>query len=357
MSLESPDNTLNVRNAILKVSRVEMNTLSANTVTSNLQVEGDLSLTGTGSLTVPVGTTAQRPATSLSGMVRFNTTTSKLEVYNGTGWTTVGGMSATGGTTTEAGGYRIHTFTTSGTFTVISGGEVEYLVVAGGGGGAGRDVGGGGGAGGMKVVSSYTIIPGTYSITLGAGGSGLPDTGSVTSAAQGNDSSFGSINQCEGGGVGRPHHVNSSSFSNGGSGGGAAGLTNLVGGTGVSDQGNNGGNGEGTASTYYGGGGGGGAGQRGRHVSEGRNGGDGIQSDISGTNIYYAGGGGGAGHRTSGNTSLGSGGLGGGGDAGTSGTTSTRDGTDGLGGGGASRNEGLTGGAGGDGIVIIRYLL
>ena len=51
MSLESPDNTLNVRNAVLKVSRVEMNTLSANTVTSNLEVEGDLEV-GTANLFV-----------------------------------------------------------------------------------------------------------------------------------------------------------------------------------------------------------------------------------------------------------------------------------------------------------------
>jgi len=55
MSLESPDNTLNVRNAILKVSRVEMNTLSANTVSSNLQVEGDLQV-GTANLFVDTTT-------------------------------------------------------------------------------------------------------------------------------------------------------------------------------------------------------------------------------------------------------------------------------------------------------------
>jgi hypothetical protein len=49
-------------------------------------------------------------------------------------------FSATGGTVTEVtdGGinYKVHTFTSSGTFTVVSGeAEVEYLVVAGGGGG------------------------------------------------------------------------------------------------------------------------------------------------------------------------------------------------------------------------------
>ena len=42
---------------------------------------------------------------------------------------------STGGTITTAGGYRIHTFTSAGTFTASAAGTVEYLVVAGGGGG------------------------------------------------------------------------------------------------------------------------------------------------------------------------------------------------------------------------------
>jgi hypothetical protein len=44
MSLESPDNTLNVRNAVLKVSRVEMNTLSANTITSGITISGNATM-------------------------------------------------------------------------------------------------------------------------------------------------------------------------------------------------------------------------------------------------------------------------------------------------------------------------
>lgn len=57
---------------------------------------------------------------------------------------------STGGTITTAGGYRIHTFTASGTFTASCAGTVEYLVVAGGGGGGKsqdsvRSGGGGGG--------------------------------------------------------------------------------------------------------------------------------------------------------------------------------------------------------------------
>ena len=65
------------------------------------------------------------------------------------------GTEATGGTTTSEGiapgnGYRYHVFTAPGTFTLVSGADIniEYLVVAGGGSG-GDGHGGGGGAGGM----------------------------------------------------------------------------------------------------------------------------------------------------------------------------------------------------------------
>ena len=41
--------------------------------------------TGTGALTLPLGTTGQRP-TAVVGMMRFNTTTASTEIYNGTIW-------------------------------------------------------------------------------------------------------------------------------------------------------------------------------------------------------------------------------------------------------------------------------
>lgn len=40
----------------------------------------------TGGMFLPSGTTAQRPASPATGMMRFNTTTGLLEVYNGTSW-------------------------------------------------------------------------------------------------------------------------------------------------------------------------------------------------------------------------------------------------------------------------------
>ena len=43
----------------------------------------------TGYLQMPVGTTAQRPGSPSTGMVRWNTTINAAEVYNGTSWVSV----------------------------------------------------------------------------------------------------------------------------------------------------------------------------------------------------------------------------------------------------------------------------
>ena len=59
-----------------------------------------------------------------------------------------GGITATGGSETTLDGYRIHTFTSLGTFSVTSvspDATIEALVVAGGGGGGSARGGGGGG--------------------------------------------------------------------------------------------------------------------------------------------------------------------------------------------------------------------
>jgi len=66
---------------------------------------------------------------------------------------------ATGGTITTSGDYKVHTFNSSGTFTITTAGNtgIEYLIIAGGGGGgaANSGVGGaGGGAGGYRCSVS-----------------------------------------------------------------------------------------------------------------------------------------------------------------------------------------------------------
>ena len=44
----------------------------------------------TGFLKLPAGTTAQRPASPVTGMVRFNTTLGYAEVYTGSAWVKFG---------------------------------------------------------------------------------------------------------------------------------------------------------------------------------------------------------------------------------------------------------------------------
>ena len=54
---------------------------------STLTPKTDLDISQrTGSIALPVGTTAQRPSTAYGGYIRWNSTSSALEVYNGTNW-------------------------------------------------------------------------------------------------------------------------------------------------------------------------------------------------------------------------------------------------------------------------------
>jgi hypothetical protein len=215
--------------------------------------------------------------------------------------------------------------------TIQSPSTVEYLVVAGGGGGGswvnGVNNGGGGGAGGLLTGNVSVSSATTYTVTIGSGGG---------AQASGSSSTFFNITTTGGGRGGS----NGNGFT-GGSGGGGGGISgSSTGGTATAGQGNAGGGGIGGFTS----GGGGGAGEVGNTDGTGE-GGDGIQLSISGTATHYAGGGGGW------RQSIGpsQGGLGGGGlGNGTAGTANT-------GGGGGGSGEPFTGGAGGSGIVIIRY--
>ncbi len=59
-------------------------------------VNDTLQFGGTGQVTLPVGTTAQRSAAPYSGMIRYNTSFAQFEGYSGSSWSQVGG-GATGG--------------------------------------------------------------------------------------------------------------------------------------------------------------------------------------------------------------------------------------------------------------------
>ena len=228
------------------------------------------------------GTTAQRPASPVAGDTRLNTSTSRLEFYNGTEWK------------------RLAETTAGPTVTFLA----DFLVLGGGGGsgasgGSSRDnLGGGGGAGGLRTSfgsasggpgagggspaeAKTGILTGTsYTVTVGAGGAEGAYTGNNgVFGFNGGDSVFSSITSLGGaGGGGR-----AAAGLNGGCGsGGGMSSSNYPGGTGSAYQGFDGANGANLTS----GGGGGAAANAG-----GTGGGAGLSVSITGASVSYGPGG------------------------------------------------------------------
>jgi len=311
-------------------------------------------------------------------------------------------VTATGGTVTTCGDYKIHTFTSPGTFCVSCAGNpagstlVDYLVVAGGGGGAANGAGGGGGGGYRESsgaasgcytasplgsgVSALPVTASPYPITVGGGGTGVTSGRST----QGSNSVFSTITSAGGGETGSfcsgasytsPAVIGGPGGSGGGGGAGPS-CTPNVGcvpaankGSGNTPpvsppQGNDGG--RGLHSGCYsptgavGGGGGGGAGGTGGepvlNPGTGGTGGVGVSTSITGSPLSYSGGGGGGigpgtGFTVPAGSPCGTGGAGGrwpspGAVAGT---------TNRGGGGGGGGHQPQGGANGGSGVVIIRY--
>ena len=261
-----------------------------------------------------------------------------------------------GGTITTYGSYRVHTFTSSGTFNSGAKTAVDVLLVGGGGsGGTGNktnsssaDAAGGGGAGGMIAEQNKSIAASTnFSIVVGSGGSA--NTNQNTAGVSGNNSSGFGLTAIGGGGGGQPNTNGQTGGSGGGAGGGGAAPN---GGAGTSGQGNRGGNNAShTGSNRYGGSGGGGAGSQGEDsttsLDRGTNGGNAVNNSFrTGSNIQYSGGGaGGAPYGQAGGT------------PGAGGGSHSSPGTNERGGGGGGSSVVGTGGNGGDGIVVIRYAI
>jgi len=289
---------------------------------------------------------------------------------------------ATGGTITTCGDYKIHTFTSDGTFCVSAGGgplsKVDYLIVAGGGAGGTNRLSGGGGAGGFRESKCATISgcwtasplasstplgpfnPGAYPVTVGAGGAG--STG-PTPSNPGNPSSLSSITSA-GGGAGAGEPASPKIGYAGGSGGGsgpysdglfAAGNTPPV----TPPQGQPGSDAGTTPAGFNWAGGGGGAGAAGQPGDSNSDGGNGVSSSITGSSVVRGGGGGGGRHEPA---TQGTGGSGGGapaiqyspGQASNAGTANSGGGGGGLANGNPNGSPGI-GGNGGSGIVVIRY--
>ena len=330
-------------NGEIRVKPGTGNVMTIDASTNITTFTGEVSATLFNGITAHVATTA--PSSPAVGKLWFDTTSgvAAMYVYDGSGWDRMSNkVSATGGTVVTSGDYTYHTFTSSGTFTTLSSGTVELLMVAGGGCG-GSSTGGGGGAGGLIYNTSIGVTPQAYTVTVGAG-----QPAAYKNTGRGSNSVALGLTAIGGGGGGWSEGDQTVGVAySGGSGGGGQSYygSPLAGGAGTSGQGTAGGIGGGS---YSGGGGGaGGAGAAGSSGSGG-NGGAGLAystiatATSTGDGTYYAGGGGG--------TIGGNGGAGGGANNDVAGTANT-----GGGGGGGWGHSANTIGSGGSGIVIIRY--
>lgn len=92
----------------------QSNTFTASNTFTSITASNDSSFTSTGALQISKGTTAQQPGTPSSGMLRFNTTTTQFEGYDGTAWGGIGGAQA-------GGAIQVNKTTASVSYTIPTG--------------------------------------------------------------------------------------------------------------------------------------------------------------------------------------------------------------------------------------------
>ena len=271
----------------------------------------------------------------------------------------------------EGGRFAIR-FSESGELTVTKRMVCDRMLLVGGGGAGGWTIGGGGGGGGVvQVDETFTIEPGVYSITIGAGGDPHEKAGAWVNGGDGEPTSvvLGDREFVALGGGGGAAWDTSTGISQSGvsSGGGAASCTTGYAGrtTGKGTEGQGYDGGAISGNSPGGGGGAGECGHSGDSTYAGR-GGEGMTNAITGVaEVYGSGGGGGGGqggnqpaHGASGGTN---GGSGSDGNPNTAASLATpgRDGYGAGGGGGGystslagNSRGGIFGAAGGKGVVI-----
>lgn len=115
-----------------------------------------------------------------------------------------------GGIETTLGAETLLTFNNSGTLTVVGTGQARILIVGGGGGGrSSKSNSGNNGGGGGRVIEQYlTLNPGSYTVTIGIGGS--------SGGGNGGSSSISGVTLTANGGLG--NGVSGAGFNPGSSG-------------------------------------------------------------------------------------------------------------------------------------------
>ena len=93
---------------------------------TTLTASADSTFSSTGALTISKGTTGERPTPS-SAMLRFNTTTTEFEGYNGTAWASVGGAALVNDTSTASNLFPLFATATSGTAATLNTSNAKLL--------------------------------------------------------------------------------------------------------------------------------------------------------------------------------------------------------------------------------------
>ena len=93
---------------------------------ATLTVSGNVTCSGTGFLQLPAGTDGERPLTPATGMLRYNTTNSEYESYDGAAWTALGG----GGGTEIVNGTSSVTVAQDGDIQITRAGSLKMTVKA-----------------------------------------------------------------------------------------------------------------------------------------------------------------------------------------------------------------------------------
>lgn len=100
--------------------------LASPSFTGSVSFAGDVTITSTGYLDLPAGTTGQRPGTPATGMIRYNTTLNQFEGY-GSAWGSIGGGATGGGSDrvfVETGQNVTSSYTLSTGYNAVSAGPV-----------------------------------------------------------------------------------------------------------------------------------------------------------------------------------------------------------------------------------------
>lgn len=128
-ALPGANGTLLYQDTTNTAQLVNLNITGSTVTTGSLSIAGfsssaDGIFSGTGQVTLPSGTTAQRSGTPVNGMIRYNSTNNQFEGYAANAWGSIGG-GATGGGSDQV--FVLNGVTVTTSYTLPTGKNAETV--------------------------------------------------------------------------------------------------------------------------------------------------------------------------------------------------------------------------------------